>query len=151
MNNPLYYPCTPKGIIEILNYYNIDLKGKIVCVVGSGNVGKSVSFLLLQNEATVITTNSHTPNLKQFTLQADIIISCCGQPLMIKEDWVKKNSHIIDVGISKIEDKTKKSGFRTVGDVDYDNVSQIANVNKLTVGPVTIMMLIKQLVDSFDL
>lgn len=148
MNNSRYYPCTPKAIMEILTYYNIDVQGKIVCVVGSGNVGKGISFLLLQNEATVISTNRYTPNLKQFTLQADIIISCCGQPLMIKEDFIKENVHIIDVGISKIEDKKTKSGFRTVGDVDYDKVSKKANVNKLTVGPVTIMILMKQLIDS---
>lgn len=141
IGNPIYYPCTPKAIMNILEFYNIDVFSKTVCVVGSGNVGRSISFLLLQKNATVITTNKYTTNLKHYTLQADIIISCCGQPLMIKDDWVRENCHIIDVGISKIKNKT-------VGDVDYDNVSKKANVNKLTVGPVTIMVLLEQLVKT---
>jgi methylenetetrahydrofolate dehydrogenase (NADP+)/methenyltetrahydrofolate cyclohydrolase len=142
-----YYPCTPRAIMAILDYYKILVEGKTVCVVGSGNVGRGISFLLLQRNATVLVTNSHTGNekVKQLCQQSDIIISCCGQPLMIKNNWVQENCHIIDVGITRIDDKSRKSGYRTVGDVDFDNVIQKANVNKLTVGPVTIMMLLKQL------
>ena len=144
----IYYPCTPRAVMSILDYYEINVTGQLVCVVGSGNVGKTTGILLMERKATVIMTNKETQNLKQLCQQADIIISACGQPLMIKEDWVKKDAFIIDVGISRIPDKTKKSGFRTVGDVDFDNVIQKASVNKLTVGPVTIITLIQQLVES---
>ena len=150
-NDPLFYSCTPRAILKILEFYEISIQGKLICIVGSGHVGKMVGNLLLKEEATVLFINRSTKNKKELVYQADIVIACCGQPMLIKEDWVKDDAFIIDVGINRIEDSSRKSGYRTVGDVDYENVIKKASVNHLTVGPVTIMILIEQLVKGFKL
>ena len=136
-------PCTPKACIEILKYYNISLIRKNVVIIGSGNIGIPLSILLLQQNATVTICHIHTKNIKDFTNKADIIISCCGSPLLIKKDWINENSIIIDCGINYINNKL-------VGDVDFDNIKD--NCLYITpvpggVGPVTIAVLISQLID----
>ena len=150
--NPFFIPCTPLGVIELLNYYNIELEGKHVVMIGKSNiVGLPLSLMLLNAEATVTVCHVKTKNIKEITRKADILISACGQPEMIKSDWISENVDIIDIGISPIKDDTKKRGYRLVGDVDFENVKE--KVNYITpvpggVGPMTIAMLMKQTIIS---
>lgn len=150
--NPSFYPCTPLGVIELFKYYNIDLEGKNIVVIGKSNiVGLPLSLLLMHQEATVTVCHIKTKNIKDITRKADILISACGQPQMIKKDWIKDNVDIIDIGISPIKDDTKKKGYRLVGDVDFEDVKE--KVNYITpvpggVGPMTVAMLMKQTVLS---
>ena len=109
-------PCTPMGIMDLLNIYNIPVEGKCVVIVGRSDlVGKPLSYLMTNNNATVILCHSKTKDLKQFTKQADILVSAVGKPNTITKDMIKENSTIIDVGINRTEDGL-------VGDVCYDDV-----------------------------
>lgn len=112
-----FVPCTPKGIIDLLNYYNISIEGKTCLVIGrSVLVGKPMAHLLLDHNGTVVVAHSKTPNLKELSLQADVIVSCVGKKWLITEDMVKDGAVVIDVGINREEGKL-------YGDVDFDNVS----------------------------
>ena len=151
LGQPTFLPATPYGILLMLQHYNIDLTGKHCVVVGRSNiVGTPMSILLSRNSnpgnATVTICHSKTKNLKSFTLQADVIIAAIGRPKFITADMVKENTIVIDVGINRIEDNSRKSGSRLVGDVDFDNVapkcSYITPVPK-GVGPMTICGLMK--------
>lgn len=116
-----FVPCTPKGIIDLLDYYGIDIEGKNCLVVGrSILVGKPMAHLLLDHNGTVVVAHSKTPNLKELSLQADIIVSCVGKKWLITEDMVKDGAVVIDVGINREEGKL-------YGDVDFDNVSPKAS------------------------
>ena len=116
-----FVPCTPKGIIDLLDYYGIDVEGKNCLVVGrSILVGKPMAHLLLDHNGTVVVAHSKTPNLKELSLQADIIVSCVGKKWLITEDMVKDGAVVIDVGINREEGKL-------YGDVDFDNVSPKAS------------------------
>jgi len=113
-------PCTPSGIIEMLDYYKILLEAKNVVIINRSNlVGKPLYHLLLQKNATVTTCHSKTKDLKAECKRADIIVVAVGRPKLVKADWVKKDAIVIDVGINKTD-----SGL--VGDVDFDEVSKIA-------------------------
>ena len=140
------FPCTSKGIIKLLEFYNIDLNGKNVCIIGRGDiVGKPLIFELLNNNATVSICHSHTKNIKKYTKNADIIISAVGKPNIITCDMVKKNSAIVDVGISVIDGKI-------IGDVDYEEVSKVCKYitpNPGGIGPMTIAMIIENLIDAY--
>ena len=144
----LLSPRTPLGVIELFKYYNIKLEGKHIVVIGKSNiVGLPLSILLMHEEATVTVCHIKTQNIKDITRTADILVSACGQPQMIKKDWIKDNVDIIDIGISPIKDDTKKKGYRLVGDVDFEDVKE--KVNYITpvpggVGPMTVAMLMKQ-------
>lgn len=144
--NPLFIPCTPLGCMEILYNEDIDLLGKNVVIIGKSNiVGLPMALLLLKAFATVTVCHIHTKNIKQYTKNADIIISACGQPEMINRDWIKEGVIIIDIGINYIEDNSKKSGKKLVGDVDFNEVKDIAY--KITpvpggIGPMTVAMLL---------
>ena len=135
-----FVACTPLGVMKMFEEYNIDLKGKDVCVVGASNiVGKPMASLLLNANATVTITHIHTKDLKTHTLKADIIIVGVGVPKLIKEDMVKEGAIVIDIGINRIEDGS------LVGDVDFKNVK--AKCSYITpvpggVGPMTIAMLL---------
>ncbi len=135
-------PCTVKGVMYIFKYYNIDLSGKEIAVVGKGNlVGKPLIHTLLSKGATVTICHSRTLNLKNILKTKDIIISAVGKPNLIKKDMVKKGSIVIDVGISKINNKV-------VGDVDYKNVSKKTKLISKTpggVGPLTVAMIFDNL------
>ena len=136
-------PCTPKACLEILKYYNILLIQKNIVIVGSGNIGIPLSILLLQQNATVTICHIYTKNIKEFTQKADIIISCCGSPKLIKKDWINDNCIIIDCGINYVANKL-------VGDVDYENVKdKCLYITPVPggVGPVTVSVLISQLID----
>ena len=116
-----FIPCTPKGVMDLLQYYDIPVEGKNCLVIGrSILVGKPMAHLLLDNNGTVVIAHSKTPNLKELALQADIIVSCVGKKWLVTEDMVKEGAVIIDVGINREEGKL-------YGDVDFDRVSQKAS------------------------
>lgn len=116
-----FIPCTPKGVMDLLQYYDISVEGKNCLVIGrSILVGKPMAHLLLDNNGTVVIAHSKTPNLKELALQADIIVSCVGKKWLVTEDMVKEGAVIIDVGINREEGKL-------YGDVDFDRVSQKAS------------------------
>lgn len=120
-NGEGFIPCTPKGIIDLLDYYNIDIEGKQCLVIGrSILVGKPMAHLLLDRNGTVAVAHSKTTNLKELCLQADIIIACAGKKWLVTEDMVKEGAVVIDVGINREDGKL-------YGDVDFDNVSQKAS------------------------
>jgi methylenetetrahydrofolate dehydrogenase (NADP+)/methenyltetrahydrofolate cyclohydrolase len=127
-----FLPATPYGILLMLSYYGIDLSGKHCVVVGRSNiVGTPMSILLSRNNAygnaTVTLTHSKTKDLKAHCLQADVIIAAIGIPFFLKADMVKEGAIVIDVGINRIEDASKKSGSRLVGDVDFDAVAPLCS------------------------
>ena len=116
-----FVPCTPKGIIDLLNYYNISIEGKTCLVIGrSVLVGKPMAHLLLDHNGTVIVAHSKTPNLKELSLQADILVSCVGKKWLVTEDMVKDGAIVIDVGINREDGKL-------YGDVDFEAVSHKAS------------------------
>jgi methylenetetrahydrofolate dehydrogenase (NADP+) / methenyltetrahydrofolate cyclohydrolase len=125
---PSYIPATPYGIMMMLEHYQIETKGKHAVVIGRSNiVGRPISILLNRNtnpgNCTVTVCHSHTPNLKEICLQADIIVAALGKPAFLTADMVKENAVVIDVGITRVPDAAKKSGFAIKGDVDFDNVA----------------------------
>lgn len=151
LGEPTFLPATPYGIMLMLEHYGIDITGKHCVVVGRSNiVGTPMTVLLSRNSnpgnATVTICHSKTKDLKSFTLQADVIVAAIGRPKFITAEMVKEGAIIIDVGINRIDDTSRKSGSRLVGDVDYDNVapkcSYITPVPK-GVGPMTIVGLMK--------
>jgi len=140
---PFIFPCTPYGIMKLFEEYKIELKAKDVCVIGAGNItGKPMSYMLLNENATVQICHIYTKNLKEKTKTADIIISATGKAHLIKADMVKEGAIVVDVGIAKVNDKI-------VGDVDFENVSKIASYITPVpggVGPMTIAMLMSNTV-----
>lgn len=121
-------PCTPAGVIEMLKYYRIPTSGARAVVVGRSNiVGKPLANLLMQKrdggDATVTIAHSSTKDLREVTLEADILIAAIGRPRYITADMVKEGAVVIDVGINRVEDASAKKGYRVVGDVDFDNVA----------------------------
>lgn len=123
-----FVSATPNGIMMMLAHYNIDTAGKHCVVIGRSNiVGTPMSILLSRNASpgncTVTLCHSKTPNLKDLCLQADIIVAAIGRPNYVTADMVREGAIVIDVGINRIEDATRKSGTRLVGDVDFENVA----------------------------
>jgi methylenetetrahydrofolate dehydrogenase (NADP+)/methenyltetrahydrofolate cyclohydrolase len=148
---PCFIPATPKGIMQLLERYNIPTKGKHCVVIGRSNiVGTPMSILLSRNSdpgnCTVTLCHSHTENLKSFTLQADIIVAAIGIPNFVKGDMIKEGAVVIDVGMTRAEDKSTKSGFRLFGDVDFESASKVASYITPVpggVGPMTIIGLLQ--------
>jgi len=151
-----YLPCTPAGIQELLVRSGNDPKGRHVVVLGRSNiVGKPITNILLQKapgaDATVTICHSRTKDLPGFTKQADILIAAMGSPKFVKADMVRDGVVVIDVGVNRIEDPSAKSGFRLVGDVDFEGVKQKAKAITPVpggVGPMTITMLMKNTVKA---
>jgi len=151
LNLPTFISATPFGILELLERYNVETSGKHVVVLGRSHiVGSPMSILLSQKRkvgnATVTMCHSRTKNLKELTLQADIIIAAIGIPEFLKADMVKNSVTVIDVGITRLADSSKKSGFRLVGDVAFEEVSEKSEFITPVpggVGPMTIAMLLK--------
>jgi methylenetetrahydrofolate dehydrogenase (NADP+)/methenyltetrahydrofolate cyclohydrolase len=151
LNLPTFISATPFGILELLGRYNVETSGKHVVVLGRSHiVGSPMSILLSQKRkignATVTMCHSRTKNLKEITLKADIIIAAIGIPEFVKSDMVKDNVTIIDVGITRLADSSKKSGYRLVGDVAFDEVAKKSKFITPVpggVGPMTIAMLLK--------
>lgn len=132
IGNDTFFPCTPAGIQEILKRYNIETKGKHLVVVGRSNiVGKPIANLMLQKKenanAIVTVCHSASKDLSKYTKDADILVAAIGVPNFIKANMVKEGVVVIDVGINRVEDKTKTKGYRVVGDVDFDEVAPKAS------------------------
>ena len=128
LGSPRFISATPYGIILLLQHYNIDTKGRHVVVIGRSNiVGRPISILLSSNaqygNATVTLCHSHTANIKELSLQADILVAALGKPGFVTPDMVKENAVVIDVGITRVEDASAKKGFRIKGDVNFDEVA----------------------------
>ena len=146
-----FIPATPFGILQLLERYQVETKGKHTVVIGRSHiVGRPMSILMSQKgpagNSTVTLTHSHTKNLSEITKQADIIIVALGIPEYLKADMVKDNVVIIDVGISRVTDKSKPKGYVIKGDVAFDEVSKKASFITPVpggVGPMTIAMLLK--------
>jgi methylenetetrahydrofolate dehydrogenase (NADP+)/methenyltetrahydrofolate cyclohydrolase len=151
--------CTPAGIMELLSRSSVDLEGKHVVVLGrSLIVGKPVALLALQKRkganATVTICHSRTANLASVTRQADVLIAAIGRPEFVTADMVKPGVVVVDVGINRVDDPSRKTGYRLVGDVHFPTVSALAS--KITpvpggVGPMTVAMLMKNTVKAFRL
>ncbi|GAA0160431.1 metabolite interconversion enzyme [Lithospermum erythrorhizon] len=144
---PLFLPCTPKGCLELLTRSGITIKGKKAVVVGRSNiVGLPVSLLLLKADATVSIVHSHTKEPENIIREADIVIAAAGQAMMIKGSWIKPGAAVIDVGTNAVDDPTKKSGYRLVGDVDFSEACNVAGwITPVPggVGPMTVAMLLR--------
>ena len=146
-----FIPATPFGILELLDRYGVETKGKHTVVIGRSHiVGRPMSILMgrkgFPGNSTVTLTHSHTKNITQITSQADIIISALGVPKFLKAEMVKDDAVIIDVGITRVPDETKERGYYITGDVDFENVSKKASYITPVpggVGPMTIAMLLK--------
>jgi methylenetetrahydrofolate dehydrogenase (NADP+)/methenyltetrahydrofolate cyclohydrolase len=144
--DPLFIPCTPHGIIELLKRSGVQLSGAEAVIVGRSNiVGLPVAMLLQKDNATVTICHSRTKDLGEHTRRADILVAAIGRREMITGDMVKPGAAVIDVGINQKEDPTKKRGYRLVGDVDYDSAKEVAGAITPVpggVGPMTIAMLL---------
>lgn len=144
-----FIACTPKGILRILDHYNVETDGKSVCIMGRSNiVGKPMAALLMQKDrnATVTVCHSRTADIRKCCLEADIIIAAVGKVNALTADMVKDGAVVIDVGINRVPDSTKKTGYAIKGDVDYDGL--LSKVSAMTpvpggVGPMTIAMLME--------
>ena len=141
-------PCTPKGIVEVLDSKNIEIAGKRVVVIGRSNiVGQPVAKLLLDRNATVTIAHSKTKDLASVTKEADILIAAVGKPLFVKEDMVKEGAVVIDVGVNRNTETGK-----LCGDVDFDNVEPKASyITKVPggIGPMTITCLLENTIECF--
>ncbi|MBU4212679.1 MAG: bifunctional methylenetetrahydrofolate dehydrogenase/methenyltetrahydrofolate cyclohydrolase FolD [Verrucomicrobia bacterium] len=151
-----YLPCTPHGVVQLLVRNGVKLKGAHVVVVGRSNiVGKPLANMLLQKKeqanATVTICHTGTKDIGYFTRQADIVVAAAGHPNTITADMIKSGAVVIDVGVNRVEDASKKSGYRLVGDVDFENVKEKASLITPVpggVGPMTITMLLFNTVES---
>ena len=156
--NPQFIPCTPKGVMRIVEHYNIELSGKNVVVVGRSNiVGRPLSILtsLKTSYANATTTICHsgTPDIPKIAKQADILIAAIGVPEMIDETYVKPGAVVIDVGINRVEDDDSEKGYKLVGDVNFESVNGIAAAITPVpggVGPMTIAMLVENTVEAAE-
>jgi len=155
--SPIYIPCTPAGVQELLIRSGFDPSGQHVVICGRSNiVGKPLAALFSQKlkgaNATVTICHTGTRNMSEITILADILVVAAGRPNMIDKKMIKDNVIIIDVGINRVEDNSRKSGYRLVGDVDFESVKDKAKAITPVpggVGPMTIAMLLKNTVQSF--
>lgn len=154
---PTFVSATPAGIMDLLARYEIETSGKHCVVIGRSNiVGTPVSLLMSRNtnpgNATVTLCHSRTKNLEEITRSADIVIAALGKPEFIKGDWIKDGAVVVDVGITRVADETKKSGFRLAGDVHFESVApKCAYITPVPggVGPMTIVSLMKNTLKSY--
>lgn len=151
---PTFIPATPYGILLMLEHYKIETSGKHAVVIGRSNiVGRPISILLSRNSypgnCTVTVCHSRTKNLKEICLQADIIVAALGIPEFLKSDMVKENAVVIDVGITRVADTTKKSGFALKGDVDFANVAPKCSYITPVPGGVGLMTIAALLMNTF--
>ena len=150
--HPLFTPCTPKGVMVLLEESGVELKGKNAVVLGRSDiVGSPVSSLLRNADTTVTVCHSRTQKLQEEIKRADILVAAIGKPHFVKGDWLKPGAVVIDVGTNYIPDETKKSGQRLVGDVEFDTAVEVAS--KITpvpggVGPMTVAMLLQNVVNA---
>lgn len=154
IGRPGFLPCTPHGIIVLLQKAGIETSGKHALVIGRSNiVGKPVSILLARKDVNCTVTMCHTgtKNLPELTRQADILVVASGHPHTLTRDMIKDGAVVIDVGVNRIPDASKKSGFRLVGDCDFDDLKEKASFITPVpggVGPMTIAMLMQNTLES---
>ena len=153
---PGFLPCTPHGIVVLLQELKIPLSGAHAVVVGRSNiVGKPLALLLARRElnATVTICHTGTRDLSEHTRRADILIAACGRPGLIKGDMVKKGAAVIDVGVNRVSDTNSRKGYRLVGDVEYDEAAEVAGwITPVPggVGPMTIAMLMQNVAQAAE-
>ena len=151
-NHPILAPCTALAVVEIINETKMPLRGAHAVVVGQGAiVGRPISVLLAQREATVTACNEFTPDLAEHTRTADLLVVAAGKPGLITCEYVKPGAVVIDVGVNRVEDPGSPKGFRWVGDVKFDEVAaKAAAISPVPggVGPMTITMLLYNTVQS---
>ena len=156
IGRPGFLPCTPHGIIVLLKKMGIETSGKHAVVIGRSNiVGKPVSILLARKDVNCTVTMCHTgtKNMAEITRQADIIVVASGHPHTLTADMVKDGAVVIDVGVNRIPDSTKKSGFRLIGDCDFDDLKEKTSFITPVpggVGPMTIAMLMQNTLESAE-
>jgi methylenetetrahydrofolate dehydrogenase (NADP+)/methenyltetrahydrofolate cyclohydrolase len=152
---PLFIPCTPHGVIVLLEEAGAQLEGANAVVLGRSNiVGLPAAMLLIHRNATVTVCHSRTRDLPAVCCEADILVAAVGRPLMVKADWVKPGATVIDVGTNRVDDPSAKRGYRLVGDVDFDEVKEVAGAITPSpggVGPMTIAMLLKNTLRGAEL
>lgn len=149
---PLFTPCTPKGIMVLLQESGVDFNGKNAVVIGRSDiVGSPVSYLLKNANATVTVCHSQTKDIAEHIKKADIVVAAIGKANFVKGEWLKPGAVVVDVGTNFIDDATKKSGKKMVGDVDFDSAVKVAShITPVPggVGPMTVAMLLSNVVDS---
>ena len=147
---PLFVPCTPAGCIVLLDEMGVPIRGANAVVLGRSNiVGMPVALLLVGRDATVTICHSRSKDLPGIVRQADILVAAVGRPNMVKADWVKPGAAVIDVGVNRVDDPTNEKGYKLVGDVDFDEVKEVAGMITPVpggVGPMTIAMLLRNTV-----
>ena len=156
---PRFVPCTPLGIQEMLLQYDVETSGKRAVIIGrSIIVGKPVALLLAMKgpggNATVTICHSRTPDIPAITREADIVIAAMGKPHFVTADMIKDGAVVVDVGINRVDDATKKKGYRLVGDVDFDNVApKTSFITPVPggVGPMTVAMLMSNTLRAYTL
>ncbi len=152
---PLFVPCTPAGVMVLLEEAGVQLEGANAVVLGRSNiVGMPMALLLVRANATVTICHSRTQDIPAHTRQADVVIAAVGRPHMVKADWVKPGAVVIDVGVNRVDDPTAKKGYRLVGDVDFDAVKEVAGAITPVpggVGPMTIAMLLQNTLRAAEL
>jgi methylenetetrahydrofolate dehydrogenase (NADP+)/methenyltetrahydrofolate cyclohydrolase len=159
LNQPRFVACTPKGIVELLDRYDVDPSGKHAVVVGRSHiVGTPMTLLMMRKakggNATVTVCHSRTANLAEHTKRADILIAAIGRPEFISGDMVKDGAVVIDVGMNRVEDASRKRGYRLTGDVDFETVAPRASLITPVpggVGPMTVAMLLSNTVMAEEL
>jgi len=151
---PLFIPCTPKGCMVLLERSGVKLEGANAVVLGRSNiVGMPVAALLLHANATVTTCHSRSKDLPGICRAADVLIAAVGRAGMVRGDWIKPGAVVIDVGVNRVDDPTKKSGYRLVGDVNFEEAMEVAGMITPVpggVGPMTIAMLLQNTLDGFE-
>lgn len=144
---PYFVPCTPSGIMALLEHAGVELSGARAVVLGRSNiVGMPTALLLVKANATVTICHSRTRELAEVCRQAEVLVAAIGRAEMVKADWIKPGAAVIDVGINRIDDPSRKSGTRLVGDVAYDTAKEVAGAITPVpggVGPMTIAMLLR--------
>ncbi|XP_027335313.1 bifunctional protein FolD 1, mitochondrial [Abrus precatorius] len=149
---PLFIPCTPKGCIELLIRYGVEIMGKKAVVIGRSNiVGLPASLLLQRHHATVTVVHAFTENPQHITSEADIVVSAAGVPKLVRGNWIKPGATVIDVGTTPVEDLSCEDGYRLTGDVCYEEAIKVASVITPVpggVGPMTVAMLLCNTLDS---
>lgn len=154
LEEPCYIPCTPLGIVELLKRSGVPTKGAHAVVVGRSNiVGKPLANLLIRKSinATVTICHTGTKDLGTYVREADILVACAGVPGLVSVDMIKPGACVIDVGVNRVPDSTKKKGYRLCGDVDFQGASQVAGwITPVPggVGPMTITMLLSNTIDA---
>lgn len=149
-----FLPCTPHGILKLIEFSGMDIKGKHAVVIGRSNiVGKPVAVLLSRKEtnATVTLCHTGTPDIARFTREADVVVVAAGRPNTLTGDMLKKGAVVIDVGVNRIPDSSKPKGFRLVGDADLDSCLPVCSAITPVpggVGPMTITMLLWNTLES---